>query len=270
MNVNSWCPSARTNTCRSDDGFTLVEMIVAVLIISIAILIGSQVLATGYSQLAEARARDRAVASANDIIEQARAFGCGLSVGVEAQAVLDAREENCFGGETNATGGRGGTDITFNQTRNGVTYTIDIDYRWVRLDSSVVRTGCRYLDGSTVPSTDHWEPDGLLRTVTTSWTRNGSTHSYVAQVIESIPPDSLDFNAAARGSIFVKADAAGDEVTMTSASTAAEVTRTADKDGCAWFPYVSSNDGYSFETSSGGTAEVSTFNAANGSLQLDA
>lgn len=113
---------------RCDDGFTLVEVVLAIAILSVAIAAS----AAGLSLAASARStndeRSLAIEIANEALQQAEAFGCGLPVdynGVSAEERLDACDYN--GTET---GGAALADVDYTTARDGRSFDVEIRMRW--------------------------------------------------------------------------------------------------------------------------------------------
>jgi prepilin-type N-terminal cleavage/methylation domain-containing protein len=176
---------ATTRRRRTRRAMTLIELIVAILLISAAIAGGAVAINAAQRTSGDAQARAAAARIAGEVLEAARSAGCGEGVGyptdpVPATPVVDANlAERCRALFTSLSGSAAvtatGTDAQFTVTRpaGGVVFTVALRTGWraVPVENMGTTTPA---DGSYACTPGIRQPDQLVRTVTVSWPQRGS------------------------------------------------------------------------------------------------
>ena len=133
----------------SDGGFTLVEVVLAIAILSVGIAAAAAGLSLAASARSDNDGRSLAVEIANEALQRAEAFGCGLPIdynGVSAADRLDACDYN----GTTQTGGAALADVDYTIERDGRSFDVEIRMRWHSIrpvpdtyDQNVTNTECQ-------------------------------------------------------------------------------------------------------------------------------
>ena len=250
---------------QGDTGFTLVEVVLAIAILTVAVAATTAAISLAASARREGGVQITAAEIANQVLQQAEAFGCGLPVdynGVSATDRLAACDYN--GSEA---GGDGLADVDFTTVRDGQSFDVEVRMRW--LDE--LETDPAYFPAWNPPSNPspcRWRalwfngygtqfnppvaslgtlpagpssPSLLHRTVTVD-TPNGRT--VTLKSAESVRPDLADHYWGYM--INVTNRVIGKEVKLeryepdTSTGTKVwEMTLHTDSLGCVWFPFIS-------------------------------
>ena len=124
---------ARRRGTAADHGFTLVEVVLAIAILTVAIAATTAAISLAASARREGGVQVTAAEIANEALQQAEAFGCGLPPdfnGVSAAERLAACDYN--GSET---GGAALADVDYTTVRNGHSFDVEIRMRWRWLDT---------------------------------------------------------------------------------------------------------------------------------------
>lgn len=257
------------------DGFTALEFVVASALIVTLFLFSAKVLSSASATLATGLARDNASSIAYRTLEKARAFGCGLGLGVLSPGgdgpstdVADpagpagpdraARCARAFGPLTTASAGR--TDVSTVALAGGdvgVASSTDADFDTVSGDSTYTlhfRTSWRQTGAPAGRPYDTASPAGqpnlLVRDLVVAWkTRGGVNHHARFTTTETSPPDATAFQPDGKAGILVSSPTCGTPVTLRVPGNPTELTRLTDgdptwTDTCtagthyAWFPYL--------------------------------
>lgn len=186
-------------------------------IVIMAALFSLQTVRAASRATLKVRSTDRAVAFGYDMLEKARAFGCGTEV--YSESAISARSVGC--------GGLGVS--TFTETDDvGQVFTARIFTRWALPDAAPV-AGCGHLLGPGTPMT-------LTRTVEVTYPYGDTTQRRTLRTIEAVPPDAISYNSQVRGGAVVRVTP---QALVQMANPAGVViTRQADSVGCVWFPYI--------------------------------
>lgn len=253
-----------TTTRRRRRGFTLVEFLVSSTLTVIVIVMATSSIAGGEKALTKNRNRDAAVLLSSEVLAKTSLLECGfglLSAEISDVEQVNERarliEERCSAeftrnGETDTTFSAG--DFTFTRGR----YQVDFTTRWRQYGANadvcaaVVDTQTKT---NSLAAAEKYQPTLLLVTVTVTWEEFGLERTYETYAARAVP-NLGSYRDLGDGSIIVRADT-GTDVTLS--TNGQGVTRRADENGCAWFPYLAFGDGVgSYTYSTGGSgADVS-------------
>ena len=268
---------------RDDEGFTLIEVIVAIGIMALTVFSIVQVMASVSVKTTSSLMRDRAEQLANEVVERAQAFGCGLDVGTEGAApggLLARREANCFSAanftnfdryapvqgfvDSASMGAPTDGDSTWTTTVGGFHYSVRFQTSWQQVGQPGVCPGIGGAGGN-----DPAGADGIALTVTVGWLDYRTVRTFTVDDYEAVPPDATTYHDLSRGAIlfrFSAAQAAQPQLVTLSVhpvgSPIEVVSRYSDANGCAFFPFLPptrgalSGNGMTNASSSWGTATV--------------
>lgn len=238
----------------ADEGFSLVETMVAVVILAVSILAVTQSFMYAMRSMASTRSRSEAVNLADSYLQQASAFGCGIAIGATAQPGTSSA---CGPDPTASTDDNvgdadfvllaDGAPVPAHETHSpptvvnstpvpGITFTVKRRSTWVQFNAA----------GSHECGIDLTRPpEGIVRDIEITWDGwNNGVSSHRVRTFEALPPEDAAYNDASRGSVLVvtgephrqvRADITGP------LGVGEEVMRLTDENGCAWFPFLPVN-----------------------------
>ena len=113
---------------KSDGGFTLVEVVLAIAILSVGIAAAAAGLSLAASARSDNDGRSLAVEIANEALQRAEAFGCGLPIDYNGVSAAD-RLAAC---DYNGTQTRGAAlaDVDYTIEHEGRSFDVEIRMRW--------------------------------------------------------------------------------------------------------------------------------------------
>ena len=234
---------------RGDTGFTLVEVVLAIAILTVAVAATTAAISLAASARREGGVQITAAEIANQVLQQAEAFGCGLPVdynGVSATDRLAACDYN--GSEA---GGDGLADVDFTTVRDGHSFDVEVRMRWYSLDlpphanfltqfPDPCQRQAMWADGMLAGSgteypTDAIDPTLLARTVTVTAPNGRST---VLESTETVRPELADPHHS--GFVFRTTNANQKMRLSQEVSSVVQYTMTfhSDHRHCTWIPYL--------------------------------
>ena len=243
----------------SDGGFTLVEVVLAIAILTVAVAATTAAISLAATARRDGGVQITAAEIANEVLQQAEAFGCGLPVDYNGVSATDRLRACDYNGSE--TGGDGLADVDFTTVRDDHSFDVEVRMRWYSLDlpphTNFFNTehqckrqadwanGRQAGQGSEYP-TDAIDPTLLSRTVTVKAPNDRVT---VLESTETVRPELADPHHS--GFVFRTTNAnqemrlyqklgSNDQYTMTFHS---------DSQSCAWIPYLEYSGSVSYVTS---------------------
>ena len=242
-----------------------MEVVLAIAILSVAIAASAAGLSLAASARSGDKARSLAIEIANETLQKAEAFGCGLPVGyngvsaAERLKACDYNGRNESGGNTFTYAGTGGTvstivslsDVDFTTTREGIIFDVKVRIRWHTLhipDSTYQssdgdckrRVNWANSDGTTVPDIPT-QPTLLTRTITVT---PGGASSVEVTSTEAVRTDLFQTGFGFVGFGFLSDTDSFTILTRQSLDTSnARVddyhyVQHPDDNECVWYPYL--------------------------------
>ena len=221
----------------------------AIAILTVAVAATTAAISLAASARREGGVQITAAEIANQVLQQAEAFGCGLPVdynGVSATDRLAACDYN--GSEA---GGDGLADVDFTTVRDGHSFDVEVRMRWFSLDLpphanffNTLPNHCQrqatWVDGMLAGSgtqypTDAVEPTLLSRTVTVT-TPNG--RATVLESTETVSPELADPHHSGFVLNTVQANQKVRLSQKLSSTVQYTMTFQTDSKKCAWIPYL--------------------------------
>lgn len=203
--------SGRSVAARDDQGVTIVEAVLAGAILAVA----AAICLTAFSQAANVRvaASERLIASeiANDIMQTAEAFGCGLPPGYDGVPVARRRQKCNYGLDVDSLPVSALSDVDFKVRRGARNFDVKIRMRWdvsgidgaTQADDKGMHpaTRCSHLwqqvsntqNGGSSSKTR--QPDLLTRTVTVTSKKGGSVTLSSLQSVDPSLASPFNFHA---------------------------------------------------------------------------
>ncbi|MFZ4585893.1 MAG: type IV pilus modification PilV family protein [Acidimicrobiia bacterium] len=258
-------------TRQGDEGFTLIEVLVAAGLVAVAFMFMITVVGGMTNQSIALQRKDRAVTLAQTVLDRLRANNCGMVAPDPPQGAATLTEVNkrCVAAPANT--GAIVTGVGTSTEVGDVRYT---NYRDTGLTPVASdgggRSGLRFdvatsttfdLEGTSTTSTcaayaAAQKPTTLVQTVRVSWT--GGDYSLTSRV--PVPSDSIAAVSSTRGSIAVPlaGNKTGAYIKWNENGTTYVLRRWASVEGpsCLWFPFLDPNTPY----------EVGTVDATSGAL----
>ena len=227
-----------------------MEVVLAIAILTVAVAATTAAISLAASARREGGVQITAAEIANQVLQQAEAFGCGLPVdynGVSATDRLAACDYN--GSEA---GGDGLADVDFTTVRDGQSFDVEVRMRWFSLDLPphanyvpAITDPCHrqaiWADGLLAGTlgaqypTDAVDPTLLSRTVTVT-TPNG--RATVLESTETVRPELADPHHS--GFVFRTTHANQEMRLSQKLSSVVQYTMTfhSDSQRCVWIPYL--------------------------------
>lgn len=246
---------------RDEAGFSLIEVIVAVVVLAVGLIGASRVWRASFTAAASTTDRANATVLANNLVSQAAAYGCGLETGVAVPAggqpnasqpgapTAASVEQRCAAVYGNAA--TLGDPPRYTTTVGGIHYAVVFRTAWVTATGSC-------------PSTEA-TPVGAAQDVTISWSVGGVDETLPDTTFALVPGGTLYRNTA-DGQLELTGMAAGSLATVAIPGWST-IERFATTSGCAWFPFLPAESGYTvsyFPTgATGGSPGLSTTVAVN-------
>lgn len=171
---------------------------------------------------------DQATVFAYDMLDRARAFGCGTEVFNEER--LGVRLTNCGG----TSGELGAAEFVYHDEQ-GREFNAEVITRWGRSDRTPMTT-CAHLTAADGPKVSN--PNILVRTVTVDYPLGHLRHSRSLTVVESVPPDAIEYNSQVRGGIVLRGATPITGSARITNGSGQTIRRYADGSGCVWFPFI--------------------------------
>lgn len=248
------------DTNRDEQGFTILEAVIAAALMALSIASIALVITDSVRSVAASQARAEAVRLSDSIIENAYAFGCGLTIGDNLDPVARQSCPAANVGDAdllylpdNPDNVGDWVDITESPLQiegatedkyvagpspvNGVAYEVTLRSAWTQVNPTAP-------NACGIDPTE--KPDGLSRYVEArwnSWERRIETHT-ITDTFEGIPSEAAAYNDTSRGSVMV-ITAPGNHVWATITvnnegvpENQETLLRIADENGCAWFPFI--------------------------------
>lgn len=203
----------------------------AIAIVSMASLFSLRTIQAASKATLRVQSTDRAVSFAYDMLERARAFGCGTEAYNEPAIV--SRDAGC--------GGLGVASFT-RVDESGKQFVATVYTRWGSQSLVPGAAGCGHF--ATAPAT----PSILARTVEVSYPQGNARGVRTIRLVESVPPDAIAYNSQVRSGIVI-ATAPNADVQMLNPA-GKVIKRRADSRGCAWFPFLPVGSSPSFNVGS--------------------
>jgi len=205
---------------RQQAGFTLAECVVAVGLLGLVLAGAAGALAASQAASLAATALEHARQLANDTLERADAFGCGLQTGADPQ---DATEASLCGGSGD----------TAQVSAGAVPYRVVFRSTWRQIGAPA--SSCVANPSQPAPGAD-----GLVRVAEVSWPGRTGAQRWQASSYASVPPDAVRYRDALRGAILVTVTSARQGLVTLSAASGTGVTHSFGFDGpaCVLFPFL--------------------------------
>lgn len=236
-------------TIKNEDGQTLIEALVAILIITLLIVTTLEVNGIVSKASVTSISNDHAIALTTKIVSASSLFDCGAFSATDpsfenypdettAQNNINAYATHCWGSLSNSVLDTKGDvcngSYAFLEQEGVTNYCVNLTTEW--LDT---------LPGapSSCPAYINVQPNELLQKITTTWIDGSVTDTKTEINDLPVPSDALAYHAL-NGSIVVSGVSGNTPVTLSliSASGVSFATwsemRTPDSNGCVWFPYV--------------------------------
>lgn len=187
-------PSAlRGRGARGDGGFTIVEAVTAGSILVLAVAAAAAAISAGSKTRTAASDRLAASEVANEVMQTAEAFGCGLPPGYNGVSAAD-RELLCdYDGDSSTTDDRALADADFTLERGGFKFDVQVRMKWDIYPPRDVKTGLG-TKRSACNQFNNWvrgtgsdpvlNPNMLTRTVTVTAKRAGSAVLTSTQAVD--------------------------------------------------------------------------------------
>ncbi|MGH9067619.1 MAG: type IV pilus modification PilV family protein [Acidimicrobiales bacterium] len=236
---------ARPGATRGQDGFSLIEVAVALGILALASLLVGTLTSSTVSAATRVRQTNHATAVAYQAFEQANVGGCGTATGAEGPVVSGRLAITCRWGSSKLLAQVG--YATYSVTEGRTPFSVTYRSWWV--DSSLSLAGeaspCSYLASASV------SPDILVEQVLLAWSDVPGVSTPDAHLRqrseEPVPPDALAFHALRDGGIVVgpfpgwdpkSVPPLADRVTLATSLGSLTLSRVPGPHGCVWFPYL--------------------------------
>lgn len=235
---------------RDEAGSGLVDVMIGFLIFTVVIAMSAVLMRNIGTAGANVQANQQAITTAESVLSQERAFGCGAATGYGTSAGAQALLTSCTFGQNKVQSYGDWTGATYNT--GAFTEVVSAHNAW---GWSSGGPSCAMATGTPVAA----PPNELTRVVQANWRDHhiaGATHSRVLTYVSSTPAVLMQgWQVGGLGGIAVQASA-GTPVSLSVPGWPAAVQTDAQAGGCAWFPYVPAAGGYS--VSVGGTVTQAT------------
>lgn len=234
---------------KKQNGFSIIELLIAVVIAAIIFAAFGQLLSASLTALSRSKARDDATNIATNVLSRAQAFNCGLTTGKDSStfpfdaplASTTALQNNCWGNSEYTDredysfiegGLYGDSRFSFTSERTSRLYTVTFSANWVP-NTTPSNTSLSYCDKIIAGAS----PLAIEYSVSVTWQRPAgiATDSVEMTSVESLPPDDNVLDLAVRSK--------GILVSSVAPESYHEVfgTYRQAKNGCAWFPFLPVN-----------------------------
>lgn len=225
---------------RDESGSGLVDVIVGFLVFAILIALSATLMQNIGTQGADVQANQQAITTAESVLAQERALGCGAVTGYGTASAAAAVWSDC-------TFGRGGQHVTGYGDWSGAVYTTGAFTETVKSSSSWGWSeGAPSCSGLTTGTQVATPPNVLTRTVVAAWRDHhiSGNHTRTLTYTSSTPPIlAQGWDVGGLGAIAVQASA-GTVVSLSVPGWSNPITTAVQPGGCAWLPYVPAGSGY--------------------------
>lgn len=223
-----------TRRRRGEDGSGLIDVMIGFLIFAVVITLSATLMSDINQAGANVQANQQAVTTAESVIAQERAYGCGAVTGYGTAGAATALAQDCTFGANRVSSYSDFTGAAFDTGAFAEQINSNVAWGW-----SVGAPNCSGLSsGSPVTA----PPNELTRTVVAQWRDHhvaGGLHSRTMSYTSAVPPVlAQGWMVGGLGAIAVQESQAGVASTLSVPGWPQPITAISQPGGCAWFPYV--------------------------------